>query len=192
MAQPLAHPLLALHADAGYAAEPEEPPAGTAVAPSPYMQTGDWVAQWRRRRSIAMQARPPRVLAAHTGAVVRQLRAALGAEVHVITARTLDEAVRSLHAEEPHLIVVGYHFDELRPFRFIQYAREHLAGSHVPIVLVRALPMHLGATTESQLREAYHTLGVDLVLNLFDDTQRDGYAATVDRLRRLLRGLLAL
>jgi hypothetical protein len=112
--------------------------------------------------------------------------------VQIVAARTLDEAMRSLHAEEPHLIVVGYHFDELRPFRFIQYARAHLAGSHVPIMLVRALPMHLGATTESQLREAYGGLGVDLFFNLFDDAQRDGYAATVERLRQLLRGLLTL
>jgi hypothetical protein len=133
-----------------------------------------------------------RILVAGTGAAVRELQAAIGVEAALIPAHTLEQAVRSLHAHEPELLVVDYHFDELRPFRFIRYARDYLGARPVPILLIRALPAYLGATTEAQLCDAYRTLGVDAFCNLFDDAHREGRAAALERLRALLRGLLSV
>lgn len=156
------------------------------------MPAGESIAQSWQNRSMAMHASVPRILVAGTGATVHGLQAAVAGEVRLVAVHTLEEAMQLLHAEEPHLVVVGYHFDELRPFRFIQYAREQLGDSGVPIMLVRALPVHLGATTEAELRESYHRLGVHYFFNLFDEAQHHGHAAAVERLRDLLRGLLAL
>ena len=62
----------------------------------------------------------------------------------------------------------------MRPFRLLQYLRQERPRSHLPTILVRALPVPLGKTQEEQIRESYQNLGVDQFYNLYEEKQREG------------------
>lgn len=48
----------------------------------------------------------------------------LGEQYECLCATTWDHAVRRLHEARPDVIFVGYHFDEMRPYRFIRHVRD--------------------------------------------------------------------
>jgi PleD family two-component response regulator len=136
--------------------------------------------------------RLPRVLlAAGIAVAMRDLHAALRNDVRSIAAESYDDALRLLHEKPPNLIVVAYHFDEVRPFRLIRYVRDDPRFDSVPIVLVRVLPLGLGATDEGEMREAYTSLGVNEFVNFYDDAERDGREAALRRFGDVVRSLLA-
>ena len=72
--------------------------------------------------------------------MIRQLSGALPTDVEVIGAGTWDDAVQRLSEVSPHLIVVCYVFDEMRPYRFIQHVRD-TESRRVPIFLIRAVSL---------------------------------------------------
>ena len=130
-----------------------------------------------------MERAVPRVLVAARGVATRELRAVLEDSVEVIEAGTLEEAVSRYQQEDPDLVVLGYHFDELRPYRFVRHVREDRRRPGRPIVLVQVLPLHFGRTEEAQIGEAYHALGVDEFLDLSAEAERAGPTAARARLR---------
>jgi PleD family two-component response regulator len=125
------------------------------------------------------------ILIADVPASIRHLAAALKDGVVIIAAESWGEAVSAFHEEAPDAIVVSYHFDQLRPFRLIQYVRAQ--GGHVPIILVRALALHLRAENEADIRDAYKELGVDEFVSLYDEEQRHGREAALKMFRQAVR-----
>ena len=123
-----------------------------------------------------------RILIAESAAGIRFAQTALRDQVEFVGAENFDAAVARFDAARPDLVVVGYHFDELRPFRFIRHVRSH--GRPPPIILISVLPYGLGATKEAELAAAYESLGVDEYINVFEEQRRHGAEAACARLRR--------
>ena len=125
----------------------------------------------------------PKVLIAAPALIIRELGAALADGVDVLGAQTWSEAVSRLDESRVDAIIVCYAFDELRPFRLLNYLRDDWQGPHVPTFLVRALPVPLGRTQEAQVRETYKRLGVDEFFNLHAEEVRVGRAGAVKDFR---------
>jgi CheY-like chemotaxis protein len=104
-------------------------------------------------------------------------------EVEIVGCETWDDAVSRLEEKEADLLVICYAFDEMRPFRLLQYLRQERPRAHLPTILVRALPVPLGKTQEEQIRESYRNLGVDHFYNLYDEKQREGDEAALRHFR---------
>jgi hypothetical protein len=122
-----------------------------------------------------MGAQRNRLFIAAPAPVIRQLGGALAADdIEIIGCETWDDAVSRLEEKDADVLVICYAFDEMRPFRLLQYLRQERPRSHVPTVLVRALPVPLGKTQEEQIRESYQNLGVDQFYNLYDEKLREG------------------
>src|SRR5687768_15144865 len=130
-----------------------------------------------------------RVLLAAPAVVIRQLSGALPTDVDVIGAGTWDDAVQRLSEVSPHLIVVCYVFDEMRPYRFIQHVRD-TEHRRVPIFLIRAVSVPLGTTLESDLRRSYVDLGVNAFLNFSDLANERGLEVALQEFRRVVISLL--
>jgi PleD family two-component response regulator len=121
--------------------------------------------------------------------VIRQLAAALSADVDVMGAGTWEDAVERLSAAAPDLIVLCYVFDEMRPYRFVQ----HVRGSErrrTPILLIRAVTVPLGATLESDLRRSYSELGVNDFLNFSDLANEHGLDHALGTFAQVVNSLL--
>jgi PleD family two-component response regulator len=138
---------------------------------------------------LRMGVSPPRVLIAGLVPVMRAVQQALAADTETLSAESYDHAQRLLNEERPDAVVVAYHFDEIRPVRLIRYMREDPKFAKMPILLVRVLPISLGAT-EEEMRGAYRALGVNDFFNLADEAQVHGEQAALDRLRDRVRAVL--
>ena len=132
---------------------------------------------------------PARLLLAAPAVVIRQLSAALPEDVDIIGVGTWDDAVQRLPEAAPHLIIVCYIFDEMRPYRFIQHVRA-TEFRDAPIFLVRAVSVPLGATQESELRRSYTELGVNAFLNFSDLANERGLDVALQEFRRVVVSLL--
>jgi CheY-like chemotaxis protein len=121
--------------------------------------------------------------------VIRQLSAPLPDDVKVIGAATWEDAVKRLPEAAPHLVIVCYIFDEMRPYRFIRHVRSTEYG-RAPIFLVRAVTVPLGATQEADLRRSYTELGVNAFLNFSDLANERGLDAALQEFRRVVVSLL--
>jgi hypothetical protein len=130
-----------------------------------------------------MEGDYPLIAIAAPSAIVREIGSALGEDVEVMGLTTWEQAVSRLKEVKPSLIIVCYVFDEMRPFRLINYVRHDLRWPKVPVILVRALPVPLGETEEAQIRESYRKLGVVEFFNLFDFGERAGRGEALERLR---------
>jgi PleD family two-component response regulator len=139
----------------------------------------------------AMERAHPRVLIAGIAAAMRDLQAALTDDFKPIAAESYDDALRSLHETPPDLIVVAYHFDGVHPFRLIRYIRDDPRFDNVPIILVRVLPVGLGASDKGEMRKAYEALGVNEFVDLYDDAEREGREAALRRFRHVVKNQLA-
>jgi len=129
------------------------------------------------------------VIAAPTP-VTRELSHAIRDDADVMGAQTLEEAIALLDSNQPDLVVVCYAFDEMRPFRLFAYIRHDLQWDDLPMVLVRALPVPLGATQEKEIRESYRTLGVAEFVNFRDVAEEHGVEAAGERFRTVIVSLL--
>jgi hypothetical protein len=136
-----------------------------------------------------MPPTPARVLLAAPAVVIRQLSAALPDDIDIIGVGAWDDAVQRLPQANPHLVIVCYIFDEMRPYRFIQHVRatEFRAA---PIFLIRAVSVPLGATQESDLRHSYTHLGVNAFLNFSDLANERGLDLALQEFRRVVLSLL--
>jgi CheY-like chemotaxis protein len=126
----------------------------------------------------------PRIFVAAPAVVIRQLSAPLPEDVEVIGAASWEDAVQLLPGAAPHLIIVCYIFDEMRPYRFIQ----HVKGTkyaQAPIFLVRAVTVPLGSALESDMRRSYTDLGVSAFLNFSDLANDRGLDAALQEFRRI-------
>jgi CheY-like chemotaxis protein len=132
-----------------------------------------------------MGAERSRLIIAAPAPVIRQLGGAFTADdnLDIVGCETWDDAVNRLQEHEAALLVLCYAFDEMRPFRLLQYLRQERPRSHLPTILVRALPVPLGKTQEEQIRESYQSLGVDQFYNLYDEKQREGAEVALGRFR---------
>lgn len=125
-----------------------------------------------------------RLFIAAPAAVIRQLGGLFTShEVEIVGCETWDDAVSRLEEKDADLLVICYAFDEMRPFRLLQYLRQERASSHLPTILVRALPVPLGRTQEAQIRESYQNLGVDQFYNLYEEKLREGAEAALRHFR---------
>jgi PleD family two-component response regulator len=138
---------------------------------------------------FTLMDKPTRVLIAAPAVVIRQLRAALPADADVTGAAIWVDAVRGLAEVTPQLIIVCYVFDEVRPYRFIQHVRD-TEDQRVPIFLIRAVTIPLGATQEADLRRSYVELGVNAFLNFSDLANERGLDAALEEFRRVALSLL--
>ena len=136
--------------------------------------------------STGMRAR---IFLAAPAVVVRQLSAALPEDVDVISAATWEDAVHRLPDAAPHLVIVCYIFDEMRPYRFIQHVKT-TKYQRAPIFLVRAVTVPLGSTLEADLRRSYTDLGVNAFLNFSDLANERGLDAALEEFRRVVFSLL--
>ena len=136
-----------------------------------------------------MTTTTPRVLLADSPQALPLVARLLGDEFAVTRASTWDEAVQSLQADQPQVAVVGYHFDDLRPYRLVQAIRAAGDGGRVPVVLVRALPVLPHHTDEKEIEESYRQLGVDAYLVLDKAARGDDFAEVSTRLRAAIRQL---
>jgi CheY-like chemotaxis protein len=105
-----------------------------------------------------MGERRNRLFIAAPAAVIRHLGGLFAAhEVEIVGCETWDDAVSRLEEKEADLLVICYAFDEMRPFRLLQYLRQERPRAHLPTILVRALPVPLGKTQEEQIRSPTRT-----------------------------------
>jgi len=103
---------------------------------------------------------------------------------------TWDQCVAWLNNHEPALVLVCYAFDEMRPFRLISYIRDDQQRKGLPTVLVRALPVPLGATQEAEIRESYKTLGVTDFVNVRGLIEELGERLALEQFRTRIAELL--
>jgi CheY-like chemotaxis protein len=115
-----------------------------------------------------------RLFIAAPAAVIRHLGGLFAADgMEIVGCETWDDAVTRLEEKDADVLVICYAFDEMRPFRLLQYLRQERPRAHLPTILVRALPVPLGKTQEEQIRESYQNLGVDHFYNLYDEKLRE-------------------
>ena len=132
-----------------------------------------------------------RLFIAAPAPIIRQLGEALAADdVEIVGCETWDDVVSRLEEKNADVLVICYAFDEMRPFRLLQYLRQERPRAHVPTVLVRALPVALGRTQEEQIRESYQNLGVDQFFNLYDEKLREGAEPALRNFRNRVLGRL--
>jgi len=113
---------------------------------------------------VAIKSPQLRVLLAGIAPAVFEMRDMLAGEFCVEVATTLDEALRVVEAVSPQVLIVGYHFDQFRPYRLIQ----QVAADHpdTRIVLVRAISLAMPHEDDEAIREAYGAMGVSEYLVL--------------------------
>jgi PleD family two-component response regulator len=131
----------------------------------------------------------PRVLLADTPQALPLVARLLGDEFAISGASTWDEALRCLETNPPQVAVIGYHFDDLRPYRLVQAIREVGERDRVPVVLVRALPVLPDHADEKEIEESYRQLGVDAYLVLDKGARGDDFVDVAKRLRAAIRRL---
>ena len=129
------------------------------------------------------------ILIAAPALVCRKLESVLAKGANVLCAEKFDEAVQRLRGGNIDLLLLCYVFDDVRPYRLLNYLQEH-GVAKVTTLLVRALPVPL-QESERQVEEAYQQLGVSRFVNLSDAEKREGEIAVErfgDEVLRLLSG----
>ena len=131
-----------------------------------------------------------RILIADTRKAMQEIVGVLEAkELEVLHAYGFEEALTLARERKPHLCIVGYHFDEARPYRLIQQLRAELDET-VPIFLIRALSMGEHAADDAHIKESYRALGVNEYLALYEHATSAGWQAARARLAEEVTGVL--
>lgn len=112
------------------------------------------------------------------------LRDELASEFHVDVASTFDQAMSLMKTASPSVLIVGYHFDQFRPYRLIQYVTAEYPQT--PIILVRAMPLVMPHEDDGAIRDAYLAMGISEYLVL--DTEDRSSLST--RLRAAIAAVL--
>ncbi len=113
----------------------------------------------------------------------------LGEAFETRRATTWDEAVGALEEKPPQVVVIGYHFDETRPYRFIRHVREQAATRGLPVLLVRGIAVEQGPYADEEIRQSYRSLGANAYLAL-DKSAGAKHPEQAERLRKLIGELL--
>lgn len=123
-----------------------------------------------------------RILIADTHKAMEDIVGVLeGKELEVLHAYDFDEALALAREQKPDLCLVGYHFDEARPYRLIQQLRADL-GDKTPILLIRALGADHNQPDEQSIMESYQAFGVNAYLALYEQASHAGWKAARARL----------
>jgi hypothetical protein len=133
----------------------------------------------------------PRIVIAGLAPVMRGVQDALAANAETCLAESYEDAERLLHEKRPSGLLIAYHFDEIRPYRFIRLIRHDPQFDNVPILLVRVLRVNLGMD-EHEMFKTYEALGVDQFFNLYDETRDHGPEAALDTLRNRVLAMLGI
>jgi len=136
-----------------------------------------------------MNGSVPRIVIAGLAPVMRGIQDTLAANAETCSAESYEDAERLLHEKDPNGLLIAYHFDEIRPYRFIRYVRHDPQFDNVPILLVRVLRVNLG-TNEHEIRKTYEALGVNQFFNLYDEVRDHGPEAALDTLRNCVLAML--
>ncbi len=133
----------------------------------------------------------PRVLIVDTDWAAPLLAKLLGDRFDTSTASTWDDAVRLLRERLPQIVLVGYHFDETRPYRFIGHLRERAQSAELPVLLVRGIAVQQGPYIDKLVGESYRSFGASAYLAV--DKSLKGMAAVreAERLRQTVVELLS-
>ena len=132
-----------------------------------------------------MQTKKPRVLLAARPGAREPFRQALGADVDVVEAETLEQAVAELsHGEPPNLICCTVYFDESRMFDLLHWVRQRFA--HIPIVCARAMPKDLTKISMQALKIASEATGSAAFVDFPALSEQYGDAGARARLRGVL------
>ncbi|TAK82270.1 MAG: hypothetical protein EPO20_21560 [Betaproteobacteria bacterium] len=131
-----------------------------------------------------------RVLLAAPHDVILDVQPALAKCLELSAAETLDEAITRLHADKPEMLLVCYAFDNVRPFRLLQYLQLEWQGPKMPIMLIRAVPVSTGKAEEAEIFEAYSSLGVLHFFNLWNQIAQHGREVALRRLQHAVQSIL--
>jgi len=131
----------------------------------------------------------PTILVAAPATVFNKLRSVLADRADLISATDFEQAAQRLRSGGIDLLVLCYVFDDVRPYRILNYLHEDQVPS-VKTILVRALPVPL-RESEREIEDAYQQLGVAEFVNLSDQERAHGHAA-VERLGERLLSLLGV
>jgi hypothetical protein len=133
-----------------------------------------------------------RVLVAGTRDVVEAARAALGAELELVPAYSVAEALKAA-ASGVELVLCSVRFDDSRMFDFL--GALNADAKPLPVICCRLATTPLSAGARRGIELALEALGVLTFVDLYDIEQRDGpqaaqaalRAAVMDRLQDRLR-----
>lgn len=105
-------------------------------------------------------------------------------EVHC----ALDEstAVRLFRENHPDVVLIGYHFDRMRPYRVIHALRETPRAGESSLILFCMLPTEGRDFDGDSIRDAYRELGCLDFVDLRAEAARSGPDAATARLRRFV------
>ena len=130
-----------------------------------------------------------RVLVADTPEALPLVSRLLGEDFLLTHATTVDEAERLLGEYDPDVVVVGYHFDNLRPYRLLQTLKDDDRPMRVAALLVRALPVLPQATDEKRIEDSYRQMGADAYLVLDKAARGEAFTEVSERLRGAVKRL---
>lgn len=117
----------------------------------------------------------PTILVAAPATVFNKLRSVLADRADLISATEFEQAAQRLRAGDIDLFVLCYVFDDVRPYRILNYMHEERV-TDVKTILVRALPVPL-RESEREIEDAYQQLGVAEFVNLSDQERAHGHEA---------------
>jgi hypothetical protein len=122
-----------------------------------------------------------RVLVAGTHDVVDAARAALGTELELVPAYSVDEALKAVEGVE--LVLCSVRFDDSRMFDFLGALNAKPDARRVPVICCRVAAAPLSAGARRGIELALEALGVLAFLDLYELEQRDGPESAAAALR---------
>ena len=128
------------------------------------------------------------VLLADTPAGLRELAPVIDGAARVLTAETYEQAMQRCMDDRPDAVLVGYHFDEVRPYRLIQELKEQACAKGIPVILVRALALASSGDESDEIRAGYRELGADDFIDFFAERKSLGKKLAGEWLRERLLG----
>jgi hypothetical protein len=131
----------------------------------------------------------PRVLLAGTAEAIEKFQALLGAEVEIIPARSVREALACADGDID-LILCNVRFDDSRMFDFLQALNKRPAARRAPVICCRVL-LHTLPGVHHAVEMALEALGVAAFVDLAKLAQRDGAAAAEEKLREIVMAHLS-
>ncbi len=133
----------------------------------------------------------PRVLIVDTDRGAPLLAKLLGDGFDIAAATTWDDAVRLLQEGLPQIVLVGYHFDQTRPYRFIGHLREQRPSAELPVLLVRGTAVQHGPYMDELVQQSYRSFGANAYLAVDKSSTGIAGAQEAERLRQTVIELLS-
>ena len=144
------------------------------------------------------------MLAGPAAVCCKRLLQVLDDAYDILRCEALDHAVERIQHESPHLIVLCYLFDEMRPFRLVHHVRNDprpvqthmpllrndLRRPDLPILLVQPVDWHLDDAQIKQMSDAYESIGINGFVNFHEDVETYGEKMALQRFRTAVTSLL--